>query len=63
MTQRDLAYALRQCRRLADPECPECDGEGTVSYTASGTGEVETACSCVRRTGRLADHDHDDWRI
>ena len=25
MTQRDLAYALRQCRRLADPECPECE--------------------------------------
>lgn len=48
---RDHAYARRERRRRADPDCRECLGDGSVSYTESGTGEVEVACACLFRAG------------
>ena len=51
----DLSYELRERKRRADPDCPECCGEGTATWTASGTGEVEEPCPCLMRAGNFED--------
>ena len=51
----DLSYILRERKRRADPNCWECDGDGTVSYTSSGTGDVEAPCPCVFDAGDFSE--------
>lgn len=54
----DMAYTLRQRRRRALPACPECHGEGSVTYTASNRhGEVESPCGCIFRPGEFSEPD------
>lgn len=57
MTRRDWAYILRERKRRADPACLDCDGEGTVTYTARNRdGEVEVPCKCLTRAGDFRDN-------
>lgn len=62
----DLSYVLRDRRRRADPQCAECHGDGTVSYTSSNRdGSVDEACVCVSREDvpdPLADEGNSDAR-
>ena len=51
MTRRDLSYILRERKRRANPECEECHGEGTVSYTTGDDGP----CFCIMRAGNFED--------
>lgn len=68
MARYDMAYVLRERRRRADPCCHECHGDGSITYTASGTGETEVACACLFRAGDfsapdpLADEGNSDAR-
>jgi hypothetical protein len=42
----------------ADEDCPECHGEGLVTYTARNRdGEVEVACFCAFQ---VVEDDEDD---
>tara|TARA_R110000868_G_scaffold27580_4_gene104448 strand:+ start:1261 stop:1485 length:225 start_codon:yes stop_codon:yes gene_type:complete len=53
---RDLSYILRERQRRADPECQECHGDGTVTYTAHNRdGEEEAPCECVMRPADYSD--------
>ena len=67
MTRRDLSYILRERKRRALKDCLECDGEGTVTYTARNIhGEVEAPCPCLMRAGDFRDNydgpdDGDAW--
>lgn len=42
-------HLRRQLLLAADPQCPECDGEGFVSYTSQQhrDGYVDVRCKCV----------------
>lgn len=51
----DLSYEMRERKRRALKGCPDCDGEGTVTYTASVTGDVEAPCPCLMRAGSFED--------
>ena len=67
VTQRDLAFILRERRRRADPECDDCHGSGTVTYTAHNRdGEEDAPCACVRDVREspdpLADEGQSDAR-
>lgn len=68
MPRRDLSYILRERKRRADPNCPECCGDGTATWTASGMGEVDEPCPCLMRAGDfgtpdpLADEGQSDAR-
>ena len=43
-------WISRELARLAMPTCPECHGEGVVTYTARNIhGETEVACKCVEQ--------------
>jgi hypothetical protein len=54
----DLSYELRERKRRALTDCPECDGEGTVTYTARNIhGEVEAPCPCLMRAGDFSEPD------
>ena len=51
---RDLSYEMRERKRRALKDCPDCDGEGTVTYTARNRhGEVESPCGCIFRPGEF----------
>lgn len=52
MPRPDHAYVLRERKRRADKDCPECHGEGTVSYTSRNLhGYVDVPCKCLMRSG------------
>lgn len=52
MTQSDKAFILRERERRADKDCPECHGEGTMSYTSRNPhGYVDVPCACLMRAG------------
>jgi len=41
----DLSYIRRERKRRADPQCPECDGDGT------DFNDDDLPCVCVMREG------------
>lgn len=66
MTRRDLSYILRERKRRADPQCANCDGDGTVSYFNGAYTDVEAPCPCLMRAGDFRDNydgpdDGDAW--
>lgn len=43
-------WIRRALAQRARPTCPECNGEGVVTYTARNIhGEDECACACVEK--------------
>ena len=57
MTRRDLSYILRERKRRADPQCANCDGDGTVSYFNGAYTDVEAPCPCLMRAGDFSEPD------
>lgn len=55
--------ATERLKTLADPKCPDCDGEGIVSYSSrqQADGYVDVACTCTQRTGAEEDGDPEAW--
>ena len=52
VTERDLAFILRERKRRAHPGCEECSGLGTINYTSGcGDGEDDAPCVCIDRAG------------
>jgi hypothetical protein len=48
--------------KMADPDCPECSGEGwyTVCWNNNPDREDEMACACVREALEAEDGPADD---
>lgn len=64
MTPRDLADALRERTRYADPLCMWCSGTGTATYTArNADGEADGVCECLATTGYTEPDDTGDYWI
>ena len=49
MSRHEIPKALAlELSKRADPECPDCSGEGYVTFTASNShGYTEVRCACV----------------
>ncbi len=47
--QIDADYVRRERKRLADPRCDQCGGDGVLTITVRRVGEREIACQCVER--------------
>jgi len=50
MTRRMPEWIRRELAQRATPTCPECHGDGVITYTARNIdGETECACECVEK--------------
>ena len=55
----DRAYILRERKRRADPDCPDCGGDGTTYSDAVNLrgGETDYPCVCLTRAGDFSEQE------